>query len=98
MYRLSAEASKDYAAIYEHSIRAFGKLQARAYRDALKDALVQMAKNPLMAPVFSAADEIRRFKFGSHAVYFQIQATGILVVRILHQRMDATRHITDTDA
>lgn len=98
MYKLSADADRDYAAIYEHTLRAFGKLQARAYRDALKDALVQMAKNPLMAPVFSAASDIRRLNFGAHAVYFQIRDQGILIVRILHQRMDAPRHITDTDA
>lgn len=98
MYKLSAEADKDYAAIYEHTLRAFGKLQARVYRDAIKKVFAQVAANPLMAPVFSAADDIRRFNFGQHAVYFQIQDQGILIVRILHQRMDAPRHLTDTDA
>ena len=31
--------------------------------------------------------------FGRHAIYFRITAYGIAVVRVLHDRMDAQRHL-----
>jgi toxin ParE1/3/4 len=35
----------------------------------------------------------RRRSIGRHMVYFRITTYGIAVIRILHERMDAPRHL-----
>lgn len=37
----------------------------------------------------------RRANQGSHAIYFKQTDGGILILRILHQRMDPARHFAD---
>lgn len=47
----------------------------------------------------SAAEDIRpgyrRFPHKSHVIFYTIRTDNLLVVRILHQRMDAIRNIKD---
>ncbi|MFK7964774.1 MAG: type II toxin-antitoxin system RelE/ParE family toxin [Burkholderiaceae bacterium] len=38
------------------------------------------------------ADDLRSWSYESHTIYYIANATGILVARILHQRMDVERH------
>lgn len=93
MYKLSIAAVRDFDTIYEYTVRAFGKTQARDYRDTLKNACAKVAETPLIAPVYPHTPGIRRFTIGQHSIYFQIRESEILIVRILHQQMDAPTHI-----
>jgi Plasmid stabilization system protein len=38
--------------------------------------------------------DLRRYKCVSHAFYYRENLDGILVLRILHGRMDPSRHLT----
>ena len=92
-YRLSKRAFADIVGIGEYTIERFGIEQARRYRDRLEDALQTLADNPERG---RAADDIapglRRSNYQSHAVFYRLEARGVLIVRVLHQRMDFERH------
>ncbi len=92
-YRLSKRAFADIVGIGDYTIERFGIAQARRYRDRLEDALQTLADNPNRG---RSTDEIapglRRWNYQSRAVFFRLEAQGILIVRVLHQQMDFERH------
>ena len=38
------------------------------------------------------APNLRRSAYESHIIFYVPEATGVLIVRVLHQRMDFARH------
>jgi len=91
-YRLSCLAVTDFDAIAEFSIDRFGVDQARRYRDDLKETLSQLADNPSLGRrAEQLARGLRRFEHGSPIIFYTRTESGILVVRVLHYRMDVVR-------
>lgn len=68
--------------------------QADRYIDALTAAFTDLAESPTSAP---ASDQIRpgyrRRSVERHMIYFRITTYGIAILRVLHDRMDAPRHL-----
>ena len=93
-YRLTPAALRDLESIWTHTLRQWGVDQANRYTDILTAAFAELAQSPETAP---ACDHIRpgyrRRNIERHMIYFRITAYGIAVVRILHDRMDAPRHL-----
>jgi len=89
MYKLSAAAASDIEEILNQSIIDFGAQQTEAYYTSLTQCLKLPGYNPEMG---RAADDIRpgyrRFPHESHMVFYTADAEDILIVRILHNRMD----------
>ena len=93
-YRLTSRAEADLAGIADYTIEAFGIEQARRYRDDLEACFRKLAKNPLLGRSAEAlAPGLRRFEHRALAVFYAEDKGGILIVRILHARMDAPRHL-----
>ena len=92
-YRLSNRAFADIVDIGKYTIERFGIEQARRYRDRLEDALQMLADNPKRGrPAEHIAPGLKRSNYQSHAVFYRLEARGILIVRVLHQQMDFERH------
>jgi toxin ParE1/3/4 len=92
-YRLSHQAVSDLESIAEYTIRQFGLAQARQYRDSLKSCLEQLADNPEIGPTAEQlAHGLKRFSHQSHVVFYLQEADGLLIVRILHSRMEVPQH------
>lgn len=92
-YQLSSKAVEDIANIADYTIGAFGIEQARRYRTGIEQALKRLADNPLIGKSADhVAENLRSWSYGSHIIYYIATRTGILVARILHQRMDVERH------
>jgi len=93
-YQFTDEAAKDIEEILEYSVMNFGPEQAQHYFEALKECIDLLADNPRMG---RSAEEILpdylRFPFESHMIFYKIFSSSILVVRILHERMDPERHM-----
>jgi toxin ParE1/3/4 len=93
-FRLSAAAERDLEGIWRHTSAQWGVEQAHRYTDTLTAAFDALADSPNTAP---ACDHIRRGYrrrwIERHVVYFRITRYGIAVVRVLHDRMDALRHL-----
>lgn len=94
-YRLTPAAVRDLENIWQYTAATWGLEQAERYMDDLTAACADLAQSPRSAP---ACDDIRpgyrRWGVGRHVLYFREAPYGISVVRILHGRMDAPRHLT----
>ena len=92
-YELSGWAEKDIKEIFKFSYVHFGPDQADRYIDALFEKFGLLAENPELG---RNASHIRngyfRYEYESHSIFYKKTGTGILVVRILHGRMDPERH------
>lgn len=93
-YRLTPAAERDLETIWTHTRLRWGVVQANRYTDILTAAFSEFAQSPKTA---AACDHIRpgyrRRSVERHTIYFRITAYGIAIVRILHDRMDALRHL-----
>jgi toxin ParE1/3/4 len=92
--RLTPAAERDLEGIWTYTRDQWGAEQADRYTDMLSAAFDELARGPKTAP---ACDHIRpgyrRRSVERHVIYFRIMSYGIAVVRVLHDRMDATRHL-----
>ncbi|HZQ47368.1 MAG TPA: type II toxin-antitoxin system RelE/ParE family toxin [Verrucomicrobiae bacterium] len=98
-YRLSRLAESDLAGIADYTIRQFGIKQARRYRDGLEKIFLRLAEYPNSGrSAGHLASRLRRMNFESHVIFFLHDEDGVLIVRILHQRMAFKRHpMTDDE-
>jgi len=91
-YQLSHRAVTDLELIAKYTIKHFGLVQARRYRDGLKSCLDQLADNPgLGQTAEQLAHGMQRFNYQSHVIFYVQKPVNLLVVRILHSRMDVPR-------
>ena len=92
-YRLSSRAEADFAGIADYTIETFGIERARRYRDGFEACFEGLAQNPRSGrSAERLAPGLRRFEHRSHVVFYVEEEAGVLIVRILHARMDAPRH------
>jgi toxin ParE1/3/4 len=93
-YELSQAADRDLTEIYVYSFQQFGEAQADAYLVALGECMAQLAEAPRLG---RAIDHLRsgyrRFEHQSHVIFYRVVDRGILVVRVLHERMDPVRNL-----
>ena len=93
-YRLTPAAEGDLEAIWTYTLQQWGEEQADRYIDTLTAAFAELARSPKSAP---ACDEIRpgyrRRSIERHMIYFRTTTYGVAIVRIIHVRMDAQRHL-----
>jgi toxin ParE1/3/4 len=87
-FRFSQRAEADLLEIGAYTLGRWGEGQTLRYIDDLEACCRMLAANPALG---RAADDIRpglrRMECGRHVVFYRQGAGGILVSRILHQRM-----------
>jgi len=94
MYELSEAAARDLEQILERSVADFGLAQTEVYFQSLKACLELLSDNPDMGDsVEDIRPGYRRFLHKSHVVFYRASKQGILIIRILHKRMDANKHL-----
>ena len=88
-YRLSRRAAEDVADIADYTISTFGLSQARRYRNGLEQSFQYLAEYPHQGQsAGELAPGLRRHRYQSHMIFYRKADTGILVIRVLHARMD----------
>ena len=96
MYKLSEAAAEDIEDILTRSMLDFGLERTETYFQSLTQCLVLLGDNPEMG---STVDEIRPgyrcFLHESHVIFYTPREQDVLIVRILHKRMDANRNLQD---
>lgn len=94
--RLSRLAEADLVDIGIYTLRTWGEEQTVRYLEDLEKCCHQLAANPGLG---RACDHIRsglrRMEHGRHVIFYRIQATGMVISRILHQRMLPERQNID---
>jgi toxin ParE1/3/4 len=105
--RLGHQAEQDYVEILRWTTQTFGEAQARVYAETLTLAIETLLSGPEV-PGSRARDDItpgvrtlhvaRLGRKGRHLVVFRVStAQAIDVLRLLHDSMDLSRHVSATD-
>ncbi len=93
-YRLTPAAERDLEGIWVYTAQQWSAKKANHYIDILTTTFSDLAQHPKTAPTCDHIRQgYRRRSVEQHMIYFRITAYGILVVRILHDRMDAPRNV-----
>lgn len=93
-YRVSRKAQDDLRDIGRHTQRQWGRDQRRRYLSGIDAQFGLLADNPDLAPdrpEFSPP--VRFFPYRQHVIVYLPETDGILVVRVLHRRMDISSHL-----
>jgi toxin ParE1/3/4 len=91
---LSPKAKSDLSDIWDDTLAEWGIEQAEKYLRDLSTAMQMQARDPSTAVDISDVRKgYRKFRSGSHVIFFRLTPAGIDVVRNLHQRIDFERHI-----
>lgn len=91
-YRLSPGAERDLADIWRYTNKRWGRAQANRYISSVKAKCAALAEAPLLAESCAyIRPGYRRRGVDHHVIYFRQTQTGIAIIRILHERMDAAR-------
>ena len=97
-FHLSRRAETDLIEIARYTLETWGEDQAVRYIDELEACCHRLSENPALG---RACDQVRpglrRIEHGRHVVFYRRDGTGILVSRILHQRMLPERHSLEDD-
>lgn len=90
MFKLTEQADSDMAAIFLYSLEEFGLDQAEAYSDSLERAYQRLSEFPKLGRLCPELQpDLRRHDVLHHAIYYREIDLDILIIRILHQQMDA---------
>ena len=92
---LTKEAERDLINIFLFGVEHFGVVQAERYSSLLTAKIESAAANPSFGADYDfVRSGLLRYEAKSHAIYYRQTSDGILVLRILHGRMDPARHLT----
>jgi toxin ParE1/3/4 len=95
-FQLSRRAEADLLRIGEFTLRKWGKSQAARYIGELETCCQMLADNPALGRACGhVRPGLRRHEHGKHVLFYRPESNGILVSRILHQRMLPERHAID---
>lgn len=87
-------ADEDLIDIYLYGSQNFGQSQAERYFAEINQAFSFLADNPWVAnerPEF--VPPVRIHPHGKHLIVYTVEDDFLLIVRVLHQRMDIKQHI-----
>jgi toxin ParE1/3/4 len=98
-FHFSRRAEDDLLAIGEYTLRTWGKTQAARYLLDLEEFCRKLSVKPDLG---RSCDHIRPglrcMEHGKHVVFYRSKPDGILISRILHQRMSPDSQFKDDEA
>lgn len=95
-YKLSKCAVKDLSGIWRYTVDTCSRQQADQYVVGLLAAVKAIAKEPasMGRNCEFARSGYRKYPWGEHVVFYRFQDDGaMLVVRVLHEKMDFDRYL-----
>ena len=91
---VSPRAHADLDDIWDYTVQQWGVRQAEIYVRLIKTAVDAISADP---KVGRSCDDVRpgyrRYAVGSHVLFYRVTTAAVVVVRILHRRMDIERHL-----
>jgi toxin ParE1/3/4 len=89
---VARRAVADLEAIEDYGRQVHGEAQAIRYADDLLVAMHFLLDFPNVGPGLGRRG-LRRKGCGSHVIFYRIDGDIERIVRVLHQRMDPSRHL-----
>lgn len=91
--RFTRRAERDLFEIGQHTLAEWGPRQAARYLNNLENCCHRLANIPSKGrPCDEIRPGLRRQEQGRHVIFYRPTPTGILVTRILHERMLPQHH------
>jgi toxin ParE1/3/4 len=88
----------DLKSIRRYSIRTWGQDRTSQYMTAIRDTLKGLVRGTV--PTRNRDDlrpGLQMVPSGRHCIFFEADQSRVLVVRVLHDRMDYRRHLDDSE-
>jgi len=97
--RFSRRAEADLVSIGAYTFKTWGADQAIRYVTDLEACCQMLAENPEAGRVCNdIRSGLRRMEHGRHVIFYRPDGEGILLFRVLHQRMLPRRYaVEDND-
>ena len=93
-FKLSNEADQDLRGIYLYSYQEFGEDQADKYLLGLEKTFQMISDNPRIGRERPDIDHlVRCVEHGKHVIFYDLYEDHILIVRVLHGRMDVRKYL-----
>ena len=92
-YRLSPLAEADLEEIWLYTLKNWSIEQADSYYRSLVAVFKGLAEGAKHGSPVEVSPDYQKYLCGSHVVYFLDCSERLDVIRILHQRQDAERHL-----
>jgi toxin ParE1/3/4 len=91
---LAPRAQRDLDDIVAYSKQQWGEAQAKRYLERIMDVTERLSAGTFPGrPADDIRQGYRKVRAGSHVFYYRDAEAAIVVVRVLHQSMDAPRHL-----
>jgi toxin ParE1/3/4 len=92
-YRLTPRAAADLEEIWRYTFETWSIEQADRYIHNLVAAFSALAAREKIGRRADVREGYFKYAVGAHVIYFQESDASIDVIRVLHGRMDADRHL-----
>ncbi|QYH19624.1 type II toxin-antitoxin system RelE/ParE family toxin [Corynebacterium aquatimens] len=92
-FRLKEEAVQDLREIWTYSADNWGADQADNYIRAIEGTIREVAKNPEKGKSTPLLPGFNWLSVRRHVIFYGQDEEGVVIVRILHQRMDPSLHL-----
>lgn len=92
-YQLTPLAEADLEEIWLYTFREWSLEQANHYIDDVIDAFEGLMADRKRGRPVDIRTGYLKYAVGSHMIYFREQNNSLLIVRVLHGRMDVTRYL-----
>lgn len=91
---LTEKAQEDLRSIAQYSAKRWGNRQKNLYISNIKKRIEWLAHSPQLAKRrFDIQDDIYSFPEGDHVIFFTTREECIIIIGILHNRMDVASHL-----
>ena len=89
VYKLSNKAEIDLTGMYDFGISKYGLLQSQNYFLGMHETFKILAKNiDLGRDASEFIEDLKRFSYKAHTIFYMITLNRIFIIRVLSQRMD----------
>jgi toxin ParE1/3/4 len=96
---LTEIARADLKSIRRYSIRTWGQDRTSQYMTAIRDTLKRLVPGTVLTRNRDdLRSGLRMATSGRHCIFFEADESRVLVVRVLHDRMDYGRHLDDSES
>ena len=93
---ITPKAESDLIGIWMYTCEEWGVGQADKYLDQMETGMKQLINHPSLGVNYAyVLPEYRRLQIEYHAVFYQVLESEVLVIRVLHEDMDAPERILD---
>ncbi len=93
---ITPKAESDLTGIWLYTCEEWGVEQADKYLNELETSMKQLLSHPSLGADYThVLTGYRRLQVEHHSVFYQVLESEVLVVRVLHEDMDAPQRLLD---